>query len=292
MNGICFAGRDHMVTVASRFLRYIPEEPMRGPDVRHVQERLRLLGFYYGSLDAIYGRGTHDAVVAFQARHELTPDGIVGPATYNALGSGPTPQALGEKGPVLTIDTDRRKLYFSRGGIVQRLYDVGVGAPSTPTPVGRWVLIQKTVNPGGPFGTRWMRINVPWGGYGIHGTDDEASIGQAVSHGCVRMRSRDVEALYAKVPIGTIVNIVGQIFTGRVLIQGEATGPDVRAVQDLLRLLGYYQGDVDGVYGAATADAVRRFQASHGLAIDGIVGPNTYDTLLRAFDQERGFTAP
>jgi L,D-transpeptidase ErfK/SrfK len=157
-----------MVMVASRFLRYIPEDPMRGPDVRIVQQRLRPLGFYQGPLDGVYGRGTYDAVVAFQARRQMTPDGVVGPSTYAALGTGPTPQALGDNGPVITIDTDKRKLYFARNGVVQRMFDVAVGTANTPTPVGRWVVVEKSLNPGGPFGTRWIRVNVPWGGYPIY----------------------------------------------------------------------------------------------------------------------------
>lgn len=281
-----------MVMVASRFLRYIPEEMMSGPDVRLVQQRLRAVGAYQGAVDGIFGRATHDAVIAFQARRGLTPDGVVGPSTYAALGSGPTPQAVGEWGPSITIDVEERRLYLRRAGRVLRTYPVGVGAPATPTPVGRWVVVEKTVNPGGPFGTRWMRINVPWGGYGIHGTDDPQSIGGAVSHGCVRMFNQDVEALYPQIAIGTTVTITGQIFTGRVLYVGAAPGADVRAVQELLRILGYYQAEADGVYGPATAEAVRRFQATHGLTPDGVVGPNTYDALLQAFDEERGSTEP
>jgi peptidoglycan hydrolase-like protein with peptidoglycan-binding domain len=89
-----------------------------------------------------------------------------------------------------------------------------------------------------------------------------------------------------------VVNITGQVFTGRVLIPGQVSGPDVRAVQELLKILGYYTGDPDGVYGPETADAVRRFQATHDIAADGIVGPATYDALLAAFDDERGATEP
>jgi len=131
-----------------------------------------------------------------------------------------------------------------------------------------------------------------WIGYGIHGTDDPPSIGNAVSHGCVRLLNQQVEELFEMVPIGTAVNIIGQVFTGRVLIPGQATGTDVRAVQEILRILGYYRGEPDGVYGPGTADAVRRFQADNNLPPDAIVGPATYDALLDAFDQERGNVAP
>ncbi|MGZ0879436.1 L,D-transpeptidase [Priestia megaterium] len=43
--------------------------------------------------------------------------------------------------------------------------------------------------------------------YGIHGNNNESSIGKYVSHGCVRMHNKDVEKLYEKVQIGTPVAI-------------------------------------------------------------------------------------
>jgi hypothetical protein len=44
-------------------------------------------------------------------------------------------------------------------------------------------------------------------GYGIHGTNNPASIGQAVSHGCIRLRNEDVTQLYHMVTVGTPVFI-------------------------------------------------------------------------------------
>jgi hypothetical protein len=42
-------------------------------------------------------------------------------------------------------------------------------------------------------------------GYGLHGTNNPASVGQAVSHGCVRLRNDDIARLYQVVPVGTPV---------------------------------------------------------------------------------------
>ncbi len=42
----------------------------------------------------------------------------------------------------------------------------------------------------------------------IHGTSDEEGIGQPVSHGCIRMRNRDVVELFDQVPLGTPVDVV------------------------------------------------------------------------------------
>lgn len=42
----------------------------------------------------------------------------------------------------------------------------------------------------------------------IHGTDEEGWLGQAVSHGCIRMANQDVINLYDRIKIGTLVNII------------------------------------------------------------------------------------
>ena len=56
----------------------------------------------------------------------------------------------------------------------------------------------------GVMGTRRLELG---DGYGIHGTDHPETIGQSVSHGCVRMRNEDIERLYPMVPVGTPVYI-------------------------------------------------------------------------------------
>ena len=58
---------------------------------------------------------------------------------------------------------------------------------------------------GGPFGVLWMGLSKPH--YGIHGTNNPASIGKNVSHGCIRMFNHDVLDLSSRVPIGTRVAI-------------------------------------------------------------------------------------
>ena len=57
------------------------------------------------------------------------------------------------------------------------------------------------------------------------------------------------------------------------------TGEDVKIVQDKLLRWKYYDGWVDGIYGARTYRAIRRFQEKNGLSIDGIVGPSTAKAL-------------
>jgi len=66
-----------------------------------------------------------------------------------------------------------------------------------------------------PYGTNQRKYSEVLGthrlylgdGYGLHGTNNPASIGQSVSHGCIRLRNEDIAQLYEMVPIGTPVFI-------------------------------------------------------------------------------------
>jgi lipoprotein-anchoring transpeptidase ErfK/SrfK len=88
------------------------------------------------------------------------------------------------------------------------------GQPVPPGKEGREILANGSlIIP--PFGTNQRRYLGVLGtrrlnlgdGYAIHGTDKPESIGQSVSHGCVRMRNEDIEQLYPMVAVGTPVYI-------------------------------------------------------------------------------------
>ncbi len=106
----------------------------------------------------------------------------------------------------IIINIGAHRLTVYKKGRVFRQYVVAVGKEVTPTPVGVFTIINKQVNPGGPYGTRWMGLSLR--GYGIHGTNDPSSIGKNASNGCVRMFNEDVEALFDIVPVGTVVRIL------------------------------------------------------------------------------------
>ena len=103
------------------------------------------------------------------------------------------------------------------------LYEVAVGQDDWQTPTGEFAVMSKQENPAwlhpitkeaiapgpdNPLGTRWIAF---WSDgqaqIGFHGTDQEDLIGEAVSHGCVRMRNADIEALYDKVDVGATVTV-------------------------------------------------------------------------------------
>lgn len=174
----------------------------------------------------------------------------------------------------IVVDAGARRLLLFADGELYRSWPVAVGTPQTPTPIGHWLIQHKAVC-GGAFGARWLQVSIPWGTYGIHGTNNPGSIGARASHGCIRMYNRDVIELYGLVTVGTPVDIRGRAVarfgeTRRVIVP-TLIGSDVLQLQRTLQAAGYDVGALDGVYGGKSVAAVRRFQAEHGLAATGTV---------------------
>ena len=118
----------------------------------------------------------------------------------------------------IVVSIPDRKLAVVESGHVVKIYDTAVGADVTPSPSGGFEIINRVTNPtwygkgkvvgpgkSNPLGTRWLGLSAK--GYGIHGTNNPASIGHNASHGCIRMRNRDVEELFAQVEVGDAVEL-------------------------------------------------------------------------------------
>ncbi len=105
----------------------------------------------------------------------------------------------------IIVHTASRRLELYEGGRLIGSYPIAIGKAHTPTPHGNFSIVSKHINPGGPFGSRWLGLSIH--GYGIHGTNNPSSIGTAASKGCIRMHNHDVENLSRSVDIGTTVKI-------------------------------------------------------------------------------------
>jgi lipoprotein-anchoring transpeptidase ErfK/SrfK len=105
----------------------------------------------------------------------------------------------------ISISVSKRRLTLFKNGKFLKIYPIGVGKMLTKTPAGQFVIVNRQINPGGPYGVMWLSLSKA--GYGIHGTNNPSSIGKAVSHGCVRMYNRDVLQLAELLPNGTKVVI-------------------------------------------------------------------------------------
>jgi len=229
----------------------------------------------------------------------------------------PKTEAASTPSHLIIINKATNKLAYYQNGSLVRTFSVGTGRTQSLTPEGHFKVVNKIVNrpyykgniPGGdprnPLGNRWLGLNAR-GTYGttyaIHGNNNPASIGKYVSSGCVRMYDEEVEWLFSKVTVGTPVvittssksfndiaaangyNVSGNSgstpapSTGTVLKKG-SKGNAVKELQQKLTSLGYNTKGTDGVFGANTDSAVRKFQKDHGLTADGIVGPSTYKAL-------------
>lgn len=119
----------------------------------------------------------------------------------------------------VVVDLSEAKAYLYWGDRVVSTYPVAVGQPGWETPVGKFKVDKKLQNPiwqqpitgeliktgpENPLGKHWIGF---WSDerhhIGFHGTNKEQLVGQPVSHGCLRMRNTDIQALYEQVVIGT-----------------------------------------------------------------------------------------
>lgn len=184
---------------------------------------------------------------------------------------------------LIHVDVEQKRLTLFRGDELLRTYTVATGAWDTPTPVGVFTITHRFSGQMCGFGTCFLGLNVPWGNYGIHGTNKPESIGYNASHGCIRMNVADAEELYQLVPNGTKVVIDcgpwGELGGSlRTLKNGDRSAA-VCAVQRKLRALGYYNGWPDGVFGNATQQAVDAARQAFQLPPNGLVDWALYHKL-------------
>lgn len=194
-----------------------------------------------------------------------------------------TAHALDASTLCIHVDVEQKRLTLFRGETLLKTYPVATGTWDMPTPVGVFRITHRFSGQMCGFGTCFLGLNVPWGNYGIHGTNKPESIGYSASHGCIRMNVADAEELYALVPNGTTVVIecgpygeLGGIL--RVLKNGDRSA-SVRAVQRKLRALGYYHGWPDGIFGQGMQAAVNQARKDFGLSPNGLVDWALYNAL-------------
>jgi hypothetical protein len=216
---------------------------------------------------------------------------------------------------LIIINKANNQLAYFENNKVVKTFKVGTGRQPSYTPEGSFKIVNKIVNrpyytghiPGGdprnPLGNRWLGLNArgTWGTtYAIHGNNNASSIGGYVSAGCIRMYNNDVQWLYARIPVNTpvIITTSGNTFTAIASANGYkvtngstvpvysiynlkkgSRGAEVKELQTRLTNLGYSTKGIDGIFGANTDAAVRKFQKAKKLKVDGIVGPATKKAL-------------
>jgi len=118
-------------------------------------------------------------------------------------------------------------------------------------------------HPMNPLGIRAMYLGSS--AYRIHGTDAPWTIGQAVSHGCIRMINQDVLDLYPRVPIGMRVTVTWQRFSTRAVASNDASYAS-------------YSTDASSVSSGSGSSYVSNNGAGYGPYRGGANGYNAYDS--------------
>jgi lipoprotein-anchoring transpeptidase ErfK/SrfK len=115
----------------------------------------------------------------------------------------------------LKLSLSARRLTVLHGSRVVERYTVAIGAPANPTPTGRFAVTDRllTGDPSGPYGCCILALSAQaphaiqdWSGgnrIAIHSTPETSSIGEAVSHGCVRLTLPEGQWLLDHIPLGT-----------------------------------------------------------------------------------------
>lgn len=125
--------------------------------------------------------------------------------------------------PELVVDLSDRQVILYQNGQPQVSYPIAIGKAGWETPSGEFKVLSMQENPTwqnpltgetitnpaeSPLGSRWIAF---WTDgrhlIGFHGTNQTELIGQAVSHGCIRMRDPDIQAMFSQVAIGTPVRV-------------------------------------------------------------------------------------
>ena len=119
------AGAEHVIVEETATAAAVLRQGAMGGEVTEVQRRLKLWGYYNGSVDGVFGAGTKKAVIAFQKKNGLTADGVVGKATYKALGMNSSYQALQGANASNTSGQNSSEVYL----LAKTIYAEGRGEP-------------------------------------------------------------------------------------------------------------------------------------------------------------------
>ncbi|MBQ3484962.1 MAG: peptidoglycan-binding protein [Clostridia bacterium] len=242
----------------------------KGQAVKTLQEKLKRLGYYKGSVDGVYGSGTIAAVKAFQTRNKLTVDGVAGTSTLKVLYSSSAKEAededeevseelrAGSYGPeVRTLQKRLKELGYYKNSIDGSYGSLTVAAVKA---------FQKrnglTVD-GVAGGSTLTKLN-------------SSSAKAAADADKEEEKEEDKDTSDSK--------------DDGVLRPGDK-GTEVKELQYRLRELGYYSGSRDGVYGSGTRTAVMAFQTRNSLAVDGIAGPATLKKVYSSSAIKAGSTS-
>jgi peptidoglycan hydrolase-like protein with peptidoglycan-binding domain len=257
-----------------------------------LQSLLASKGFYKGEIDGIEGSDTQQAIVKAQQFYGLNTDGIAGNATLVALQED---TAESSKAAIATnISVSDLQALLAKRGFYKGNVD-GVFGPSTKDAV---VQAQKFygLTPDGVVGSKTVAALEA-------DTDAPQTASNLTGDDVVKLQKLLTSRGFYNGPVSGFIGdltkeaiLKAQKFYGLTEdgVPGTATfkaleadseykktakTEDVRKVQSLLTERGFYKGEIDGVLGEGTKEAIRTAQRFYGLSVDGVAGAETVSAL-------------
>eukprot|EP01027_Heterolobosea_sp_BB2_P019124 GEZU01026864.1.p1 GENE.GEZU01026864.1~~GEZU01026864.1.p1 ORF type:complete len:1370 (+),score=290.92 GEZU01026864.1:72-4181(+) len=281
-----------------------------GATVKFLQQDLVGAGFYDGEIDGWFGPKTDIAVRKFQEAHGLAADGIVGPQTISALklANGIDRQGtmkLGSTGSaVVMAQQDLQFTGFYKGPIdgkyteeteeavraFQAMYELEVtGVADFNT---RQALMRANgiffdgIIARGPSGSKVLALQYDLVGAGYMKREEisgqfDPNTDRAVKAFQKAQKNMIVDGVVEQRTLSALA-IANHIHVSMVLHKKSTGYQVVQAQQDLATLGFYPQNKIDGVYSDELEEAVKNFQKSHQIQVDGIIGPVTRMALRQA----------
>ncbi len=229
----------------------------QGTEVAELQAALKLLGYYNGDVNGVYGENTAIAVSRFQQAAGLAADGIVGAETWKRLFPVAPPSESTAAVTPLVIPSPSASTIST------------TGAASFPVPT----TTNTAANPR-PAATSRPSVNVP-------APTSPATTARTPNRPATAARTTANRSTTAAPSSQTRTNPQQPRQLDFPVLRLGTQGPAVTSLQQRLRTLGFFKGTVNGVFGETTHTAVKAAQQRFKLEADGVVGPATWNVLLR-----------
>lgn len=215
---------------------------MTNENVRYAQTKLINKGYSVGSsgADGIFGAGTEQAVRQFQADNGLTADGMIEPATWKKLEESTTVMPSSYPGAVIGMGSRGEDVVKVQRRLMDLGYEVSGGAD-------------------GQYGSGAR--NAVRAFQKDHGLDIDGDVGEKTWYALFPKQQTTIEYPNYLISMGM-------------------SDANVKMIQKRLSDLGFSIGNIDGIFGEKTKNAVMEFQRMRGLDADGIVGEKTWNVLF------------
>ena len=240
---------------------------MSGSEVRALQEALIELGFLKGKADGVFGSGTEQAVIAFQRANSYPDTGLVDANLQAFLYSGSPKNSKGTATKIKTLSP--------AAGVTMKSGNTGeaVGLLQTRLKeLGYYDgVISNTYDAATVAAVKAFQKKNSLKADGIAGAETQKAIYSDASLSPNETATPTPSPTPTPKPTYTVPTATVKYGT---------EGADAKTVQLRLKELGFYKGRADGIFGRASVNALKEFQAYNNLTIDGAAGKSTYKILF------------